>query len=39
MLQEAGLMQKEPSLGKYRRQRERRPMVGMVVHLDGSTHG
>jgi transposase len=38
MLQEAGVVQKEPSRGKYRRQRERRPMVGMLVHLDASTH-
>src|SRR5215472_6088550 len=33
MLQEAGVVQKEPARGKYRRQRERRPMVGMLVHL------
>src|SRR5437660_954931 len=38
MLQEAGVVQKEPARGKYRRQRERRPMVGMLVHLDASTH-
>jgi transposase len=38
MLQEAGVVEKEPSRGKYRRQRERRPMVGMLVHLDASTH-
>jgi transposase len=38
MLQEAGLVQKEPARGQYRRRRERRPMVGMLVHLDGSTH-
>jgi transposase len=38
MLQEAGVVQKEPARGKYRRQRERRPMVGMMVHLDASTH-
>ena len=25
--------------GKYRRRRERRPMRGMMLHLDGSTHG
>jgi transposase len=34
MLQEAGMVQKEPARGKYRRQRERRPMVGMLIHLD-----
>src|SRR5205823_11085738 len=38
MLQEAGVVQKEPARGKYRRQRERRPMVGMLIHLDASTH-
>jgi transposase len=38
MLQEAGVVQKEPARGKDRRQRERRPMVGMLVHLDASTH-
>lgn len=38
MLQEAGVVDKQPARGKYRRQRERRPMVGMLVHLDASTH-
>src|SRR5947209_3131540 len=38
MLQDAGVVQKEPARGKYRRQRERRPMVGMLVHLHASTH-
>jgi transposase len=38
MLQEAGVVEKEPARGKYRRQRERRPMVGMLIHLDASTH-
>lgn len=38
MLQEAGVVEKEPARGKYRRQRERRPMVGLLVHLDASTH-
>jgi transposase len=38
MLQEAGVVDKEPGRGKYRRRRERRPMVGMLVHLDASTH-
>jgi transposase len=38
MLQEAGVVEKEPARGKYRRRRERRPMVGMMVHLDASTH-
>src|ERR1017187_2204857 len=38
MLQEAGVAEKEPARGKYRRRRERRPLVGMLVHLDASTH-
>jgi transposase len=38
MLQEAGVIEREPARGKYRRRRERRPMVGMLVHLDASTH-
>jgi hypothetical protein len=38
MLQEAGVVEKEPARGKYRRGRERRPMVGMLVHLDASSH-
>jgi transposase len=38
MLQEAGIVEREPARGKYRRWRERRPMTGMLVHLDGSTH-
>ena len=38
MLQEAGVVEREPARGKYRRRRERRPMVGMLVHLDASTH-
>lgn len=37
-LQDAGLVEKAPGRGKYRRKRERRPLVGMLVHLDGSTH-
>jgi hypothetical protein len=31
-------VEREAARGKYRRQRERRPMVGMLVHLDASTH-
>jgi hypothetical protein len=34
MLQEAGVVQKEPARGCYRRGRERYPMVGMLVHLE-----
>jgi hypothetical protein len=38
MLQEAGVVEKAPARGQYRRRRERRSMVGMLVHLDASTH-
>ena len=38
MLQEAGIVEREPARGKYRRRRERRPLTGMLVHLDASTH-
>jgi transposase len=37
-LQAAGLAEKSPGRGKYRRRRERRPVCGMMLHLDGSTH-
>jgi hypothetical protein len=37
VLQAAGLAPKVKARGKYRRKRERRPMVGMLVHLDAST--
>jgi hypothetical protein len=38
VLQSAGLVEKGTLRGKYRRKRERRPMVGMLLHLDGSEH-
>jgi hypothetical protein len=38
LLQQAGLAQREPGRGKYHRHRERRPMRGMLLHLDASTH-
>jgi hypothetical protein len=38
VLQEAGVMERAPGRGKYHRKRERRPMVGMLVHLDASMH-
>jgi transposase len=38
LLEEAGIVQKAPARGKYRRRRERRPMTGMLIHLDASTH-
>jgi hypothetical protein len=38
VLQARGLVNKAPGRGKYRRKRERRPMIGMLVHQDASTH-
>lgn len=38
VLEEAGIVEKSPGRGKHRRKRERRPMIGMLLHLDGSTH-
>ncbi len=38
ILQMRGLVERSPGRGKYRRKRERRPMVGMLLHLDASTH-
>jgi len=38
VLQAAGLAERAAGRGQYRRKRERRPMVGMLLHLDGSTH-
>jgi hypothetical protein len=38
VLQAAGLAEKASGRGQYRRRRERRPMVGMLLHLDASTH-
>lgn len=37
-LQAAGLAEKSVGRGRSRRRRERRPMRGMLVHLDASTH-
>ena len=37
-LQAAGLAAKSAGRGQYRRQRERRPLVGMLLHMDASTH-
>jgi hypothetical protein len=37
-LQGAGLVAKGRKRGVHRRRRERRPMVGMMLHIDGSTH-
>ena len=38
ILQEAGIVKKARSRGRYFRKRERRPMRGMMLHMDGSTH-
>lgn len=38
VLQMRGLVDKAPARGKYRRKRERRPMRGMLVHMDASMH-
>src|SRR5512134_73190 len=38
VLQAAGIVSKAPGRGQYRRRRERRAMVGMMLHLDASTH-
>jgi len=37
-LQGAGLVAKERQRGVHRRRRERRPMIGMMLHIDGSRH-
>lgn len=38
VLQKHGLVEKATSRGRYRRKRERRPMRGMLLHLDASCH-
>jgi transposase len=37
-LQGAGLVTKRRKRGKHRRRRERRPLTGMLLHIDGSKH-
>jgi hypothetical protein len=37
-LQGSGLVAKQRRRGKHRRRRERRPMAGMLLHIDGSKH-
>ena len=37
-LQAAGLAEQSAGRGQYRRKRERRPLVGMLLHMDASTH-
>lgn len=38
ILQDAGVVEKVRGRGRYFRRRERRPMRGMLLHIDGSTH-
>ena len=37
-LQEASLVKKAPGRGKHRKQRDRSPLSGMMIHQDASTH-
>ena len=37
-LQKAGLVERAKGKGKHRKKRERRPLPGMMLHQDGSTH-
>jgi len=37
-LQTARLVEKSRTRGKHRKRRPRKPLVGMMLHLDGSTH-
>jgi transposase len=37
-LQGAGLVRPKPKRGVHRRRRERRPLPGMMLHIDGSRH-
>lgn len=37
-LQGAGLVAKRSKRGTHRRRRPRRPMIGMLLHIDGSKH-
>jgi len=38
LLQDAGLVERPQRKGTYRRRRERKPLCGQMLHLDGSTH-
>lgn len=38
VLQEKGLVKKAPRRGAHRRKRPRRPLPGMMLHQDGSSH-
>jgi len=37
-LQEAGVIQRAKKRGQHRRKRERKPLPGMMLHQDGSSH-
>lgn len=37
-LQEAGLINRTKKRGRRRKKRERAPLIGIMVHQDGSTH-
>ena len=37
-LQEAGVVKRAKKRGQHRRKRERKPLPGMMLHQDGSTH-
>ena len=37
-LQTAGLVKRYPKRGKHRKKRPRRPLAGMLLHIDGSPH-
>jgi transposase len=37
-LQTAGLIERRAKRGKHRKRRERRPLPGMMLHIDGSSH-
>jgi transposase len=38
-LQEAGLVKRRKKPGSHRKRRTRRPLPGMLLHIDGSEHG
>jgi len=38
LLQKSGLVAREPKRGRHRKKRERRPLSGMLLHIDGSEH-
>ena len=38
LLQTAGFVKKSQKRGKHRRKRPRKPLAGMMLHLDGSPH-